>query len=78
MKQVMAMDGGSSSEVLVGSDLLTQLSRSGYSPGWRSAVDGTARASHIPLPAVISIRERAQATSPSTTRHPPPQPFSAR
>lgn len=78
MKQVMAMDGGSSSEVLVGSDLLTQLSRSGYSPAWRSAVDGTARASHIPLPAVISIRPRTEVASPSTTTHPPPQPFSTR
>ncbi|HSE60585.1 MAG TPA: phosphodiester glycosidase family protein [Nitrospiraceae bacterium] len=78
MKQVMAMDGGSSSEVLVGADLLTQLTRSGYTPGWRSAVDGTARASHIPLPAVISIRPRAEAAMPSPTRHPAQQPSSSR
>jgi hypothetical protein len=70
IRQVMAMDGGSSSEVLIGADLLTQLTRSGYTPGWRSAVDGTARASHIPLPAVISIRPRAEAASPPTTHHP--------
>lgn len=78
MRQVMAMDGGSSSEVLVGTDLLTQLTRSGYTPGWRSVVDGTARASHIPLPAVISIRPRAEAASPSATGHPAQQPSSAR
>ena len=77
MKQVMAMDGGSSSEVLVGTDLLAQLTRSGYTPGWRSTVDGTARAPHIPLPAVISIRPRAEAASPSTTRHPAQQPSPA-
>lgn len=78
VKQVMAMDGGSSSEVLVGADLLAQLTRSGYAPGWRSAVDGTARASHIPLPAVISIRPRTETGSPSPTRHPAQQPSSAR
>lgn len=78
LRQVMAMDGGSSSEVLVGADLLTQLTRSGYTPGWRSAVDGTARASHIPLPAVISIRPRAESASLSTSRHPARQPSSAR
>lgn len=78
MKQVMAMDGGSSSEVLVGADLLTQLTRSGYTPGWRSAIDGTARAPHIPLPAVISIRPRAEAASAASARHPAQQPSSSR
>jgi hypothetical protein len=78
IRQVMAMDGGSSSEVLVGADLLTQLTRSGYTPGWRSAVDGTARASHIPLPAVISIRPRTDAASSPTTRHPAQRPSPAR
>lgn len=58
LRQAMAMDGGSSSDFLLGSDLLRRVE--GSSP-WQAYVDGTATR-HIPLPAVIGATRRTDST----------------
>lgn len=58
LRQAMAMDGGSSSDLLLGSDLLHP---TGGSFPWQAHVDGTST-HHIPLPAVIGAARRTDAT----------------
>jgi uncharacterized protein YigE (DUF2233 family) len=53
----MAMDGGSSSELLVSTGLLKQASNRRDVGPWASLVDGSGRA-HIPLPSVIGVLSR--------------------
>lgn len=55
LRQAMAMDGGSSSDLFLRADLLR--ATAGTFP-WQSLVDGTAT-HHIPLPAVIGVAPRA-------------------
>ncbi len=54
LRHAMAMDGGSSSDLLLSSDLIR---RAGGSLPWQPHVDGTATR-HIPLPAVIGVAHR--------------------
>lgn len=57
IRQAMAMDGGSSSDLLVRADLVAA-SREGRSrSGWREWLDGTG-GRHIPLPSVIALFPR--------------------
>jgi len=57
IRQAMAMDGGSSSDLLIGGELLTPL-RNGPAPSpWYSLLDGSGTG-HITLPAVIGIQPR--------------------
>ncbi|MGQ0811469.1 MAG: phosphodiester glycosidase family protein [Nitrospiraceae bacterium] len=58
IRQAMAMDGGSSSDVYVSQDLLVD--HPTYP--WQSTVEGT-MGRHIPLPTVISITPRPHITS---------------
>ena len=59
LRQIMAMDGGSSSDLLIGANTLQEAGKNAVGVPWRSIVDGTAPATHIPLPAVIGIIPRA-------------------
>ncbi|MFO0775070.1 MAG: phosphodiester glycosidase family protein [Nitrospiraceae bacterium] len=70
LQQVMAMDGGSSSDVMVGNQILSRTTKPTTSlpPPWRALLDGTAPAIHIPLPTVIAVYPR------STTHQPTPRP----
>jgi uncharacterized protein YigE (DUF2233 family) len=52
----MAMDGGSSSELLVGAALLQRMSN-GRAVTWASVVNGSG-SGHIPLPSVIGVLSR--------------------
>ncbi len=57
IRQAMAMDGGSSSDLLIGGELLTPL-RNGPAPSpWYSLLDGSGTG-HITLPAVIGVQPR--------------------
>jgi len=65
IRQAMAMDGGSSSDLLIGTELLKPL-RNGPEPfQWYSLLDGSGTG-HITLPAVIGIQPR------TGNRHPSP------
>jgi hypothetical protein len=55
--QAMAMDGGSSSELLLGTGLLTRASNEPDGGSWASLVDGSGPV-HIPLPSVIGVLTR--------------------
>lgn len=57
MRHAMAMDGGSSSDLLIGGDLLPKQGETGRSRPWQPLVDGS-RMAHIPLPTVIGIFAR--------------------
>lgn len=59
LRQIMAMDGGSSSDLLIGANTLQEAGKHAVGVPWRSIVDGTAPATHIPLPAVIGVVPRA-------------------
>ncbi len=67
LRQVMAMDGGSSSDLLIGADTLARAGKTAVAAPWRSIVDGTAPAAHIPLPTVIGIRPRPRPILPPGT-----------
>ncbi len=62
LRQIMAMDGGSSSDLAVSHDLLAKSNKAGTASLWRPIVDGTAPAAHIPLPTIISIAPRKAIT----------------
>jgi uncharacterized protein YigE (DUF2233 family) len=55
--QAMAMDGGSSSDVIAGSDLLHAAKEAPGQAEWRTLLEGT-KGVHIALPAVIGISPR--------------------
>lgn len=63
IRQAMAMDGGSSSDLLIGSELLKPF-RNGREPfQWYSLLDGSGTG-HITLPAVIGIQPRIGSRHP--------------
>ncbi|MBV6469033.1 MAG: hypothetical protein NBKEAIPA_00916 [Nitrospirae bacterium] len=73
--QAMAMDGGSSSDVIASPDLLHAVTPAGNQAPWRSLLAGTSSL-HIPLPAVIGVSPRTgphHMTAPTTVapRHNP-------
>jgi len=55
--QAMAMDGGSSSDLLIGAELLPRQGEASQSKAWQPLVDGSQTA-HIPLPSVIGVFAR--------------------
>lgn len=57
LRHAMAMDGGSSSDVLFDEGLLPAAANAAAAPPWKALVDGSAPV-HIPLPAVIGVRPR--------------------
>jgi uncharacterized protein YigE (DUF2233 family) len=57
IRQAMAMDGGSSSDLLIGAELLSRQGETGQPRPWRPLVDGSQTA-HIPLPSVIGVFAR--------------------
>ena len=67
--QAMAMDGGSSSDVIASPELLSLVPERNKKQQWRSLLEGHAT-HHIGLPAVISVLPRPPAHLPSrTTMH---------
>lgn len=58
LRHAMAMDGGSSSDVVFADVFLPKEDRSGTVPPWPSLVDGSGTG-HVPLPAVIGVRPRS-------------------
>ncbi len=60
IRQAMAMDGGSSSDVFIRTDLLPSRSAEGGQPDWRDIVNGNV-SRHVPLPAVIGAKPRRDA-----------------
>jgi uncharacterized protein YigE (DUF2233 family) len=62
IKQAMAMDGGSSSDVIASPDLLQAAQVTTGQTGWRSLLEGHTSL-HIGLPAVIGISPRTGRTS---------------
>lgn len=66
LRQAMAMDGGSSSDLLLSADLSR---RSEGLSSWQSHVDGTATR-HIPLPAVIGVTPRTESKQHTTDSRP--------
>lgn len=58
LRQVMAMDGGSSSDLVIGAEVLARAGKIASTAPWRPIVDGTAPGAHIPLPTVIGITPR--------------------
>jgi uncharacterized protein YigE (DUF2233 family) len=69
IRQAMAMDGGSSSDVIASPELLSLVPERGKKQEWRSLLEGHAT-HHIGLPVVISVLPRAAAHLPSrTTMH---------
>jgi uncharacterized protein YigE (DUF2233 family) len=63
IRQAMAMDGGSSSDLLIGSELLTPLRNGRELFQWYSLLDGSGTG-HITLPAVIGIQPRIGSRHP--------------
>jgi hypothetical protein len=59
LRQVMAMDGGSSSDVAVSSSLRQATSKMAGVQSWLSLLDGSTM-THIGLPAVIGISQRRE------------------
>ncbi len=57
LRHAMAMDGGSSSDLLFAEGLLSARADAEPAPTWKALVDGSAPV-HIPLPAVIGVRPR--------------------
>jgi uncharacterized protein YigE (DUF2233 family) len=69
IRQAMAMDGGSSSDVIASPELLSLVPQHGKKQDWRPLLEGHAT-HHIGLPAVISVLPRAAAHLPRrTTMH---------
>ncbi|MBM4125477.1 MAG: phosphodiester glycosidase family protein [Nitrospira sp.] len=57
LRQAMAMDGGSSSDLLIDGELVRALGDGGSPRPWQPLVDGS-RTAHIPLPSVIGVFAR--------------------
>ncbi len=57
LRHAMAMDGGSSSDLLIAEGLLPPRVDVAPAPPWQALVDGSTPV-HIPLPAVIGVRPR--------------------
>lgn len=57
LRHAMAMDGGSSSDLLLAEGLLSAQAETSTPPPWKALVDGSTPG-HIPLPAVIGVRPR--------------------
>lgn len=57
VRQAMAMDGGSSSDLLIGAELLVPTDHRGGPRSWAPVVEG-GKGEHIPLPAVIGLFPR--------------------
>lgn len=69
IQQAMAMDGGSSSDIIAGPDLLQAAQDRSSQAGWRPLLEGSFGV-HIGLPAVIGISPRTgmrNLSSPSTS-----------
>lgn len=66
IRQAMAMDGGSSSDVIASPELLGVVPDTGKRPEWRSMLEGHAT-HHIGLPAVIAVLPRITAHPPDRT-----------
>jgi hypothetical protein len=66
LRQAMAMDGGSSSDVIASPELLSLTPDLGRKQEWRSLLEGHAT-HHIGLPAVIAVLPRTAAHQPSRT-----------
>lgn len=60
IRHAMAMDGGSSSDLLIGAELLSRQEESGQARPWQPLVEGNGLA-HIPLPSVIGLFPRSLA-----------------
>ena len=58
LRHAMAMDGGSSSDVVFAKELLPKEDRGRPVPPWPSLVDGSGTG-HVPLPAVIGVTARS-------------------
>jgi uncharacterized protein YigE (DUF2233 family) len=66
IRQAMAMDGGSSSDIIASPELLSLVPDRGKKPEWRSLLEGQAT-HHIGLPAVIAVLPRVMAHQPGRT-----------
>jgi len=66
IRQAMAMDGGSSSDILASREVLGVTGDGGRQPDWRSLIDGSTT-NHIALPAVIGILPRSVPRQTSQT-----------
>ncbi|HET6675020.1 MAG TPA: phosphodiester glycosidase family protein [Nitrospiraceae bacterium] len=74
IRQAMAMDGGSSSDVIASPELLGAVPDPGRQQKWHAMLDGDAQ-HHIGLPAVIVVRPRITARSApdrTASQTPPP------
>lgn len=58
LRHAMAMDGGSSSDLLIDERLLPARAAPAPAPPWKALADGSTAPLHIPLPAVIAVRPR--------------------
>jgi uncharacterized protein YigE (DUF2233 family) len=66
VRQAMAMDGGSSSDLIASPELLATVPDRGPQQKWRSLLDGYAT-HHIGLPAVIAVQPRLTGRQPDRT-----------
>ncbi|HEX2055181.1 MAG TPA: phosphodiester glycosidase family protein [Nitrospiraceae bacterium] len=66
IRQAMAMDGGSSSDVIASPELLSLVPDRGKKQGWRPLLEGHA-SHHIGLPAVITVEPRVLAHQSTRT-----------
>jgi hypothetical protein len=66
IRQAMAMDGGSSSEVIASPELLSLTLERGKKQDWRPLLEGHAL-HHIGLPAVIAVAPRVKPHQPGRT-----------
>lgn len=66
IRQAMAMDGGSSSDIIASPELLSLVPDRGKKPEWRSLLEGQAT-HHIGLPAVIAVLPRVMTHQPGRT-----------
>ncbi|MGD9729249.1 MAG: phosphodiester glycosidase family protein [Nitrospiraceae bacterium] len=66
IRQAMAMDGGSSSDLIASPELLAAVPDRGPHQKWRSMLDGYAT-HHIGLPAVIAVEPRPTGRQPDRT-----------
>lgn len=72
IRQAMAMDGGSSSDVIASPDLLNLIPKGEKQQGWRTILEGEAN-HHIGLPAVITVVPRPGSSgNRGSVHHPMP------
>ncbi len=64
LRHAMAMDGGSSSDLLIASEVLKQTKQGNSPPSWQTLVDGQGP-THIPLPTVIAVTLRNTSRRPA-------------